>query len=315
MKRRLFCFVFAALFALPLAVRAQDGAPAGDIVKLNEEGIAAYQAGRFEEAATKFRQAYAIQPENTLKKNEAVAWFKAGRCEEALTAGREFLALPEIDELSQVEARAVVLQCDLQLARAATDAGQLDKAEQHVASARMNQPDPQAVEQLAKLETEIAAKREAEEAAKAQAAADAEARRNAKAAAAAAAADDDRSGSTSTLGLGLTAGGGAILVGTVVYHAALLFSTAPKFRDVAAAGADRAQYDRLGKKLETANWLIPTLYAVGAVTTGVGVWLWLQPGGEGGAPATASVGGHGDPPHQLHFLRVRELGINVGWRF
>lgn len=306
MKRRLICFVFVALMAIPAIAGAQDAPPAdappaGDIVKLNEDGIAAFQAGNFEEAATKFRQAYEIQPENTLKKNEAVAWFKAGNCENALRAGREFLALADVDELSQTEARAVTLQCDLQLARTAVDAGDLDKAEQHTASARINQPDPQAVKQLDQLDADIAAKRKIEEEARQKALADAEARRKAEQAAAA----NDGGGSSSALGLGLMSGGGALLVGTLVYHVVMLASVAPKFRDVAAAGDDRARYDDLGKKLETANWLVPTLYAVGAVTTGVGVWFWMQSSAETDAAAAATASPR----------RAREFGVSVGWRF
>lgn len=293
MKTLLLGLLVAMLLA-PANLFAQDTPPQGDIVKLNEEGIAAFQAGNFEEAATKFQQAYELQPENTLKKNEAVAWFKANKCEQAVTAGNQFLALEGTDELSQTEARAVVAKCDVQLAQAALDANRLDEAERRLNEAKAAQPDPETQAKIAELEPKLAAKKQEAEA-RQKAIAEAEARRKAEEAAAA-----EPSGSTQTLGLALTAAGGALVVGALVYHFAMLLGTAPKFRDVAAAGEDRAEYDRLGKKLETARWLAPTIGLVGAATAGVGVWLWMR--GDESAPATAG-------------FKPSEVGVVLSWRF
>ena len=302
MKRQLFLTYISLLLAastLSSAAHAQDAPVGGDIVKLNEEGIAAFQAGNFEEAATKFQQAYALEPENTLKKNEAVAWFKAGKCGEAVTAANQFLGLEGIDELSATEARAVVVKCDVQLAGAALDAGRVDEAERRLAEAKANQPDEEMQKQIAELESRVAAKKQETEEARQKALAAAQARLQAEAQAA----EQQDAGSTTTLGLALTAAGGAVFLGAVVYHLVMLAGVAPKFRDVAAAGTDRAEYDRLGKRLETARWLAPTLGVVGLATAGVGVWLWMG-GGESESTTPAASG-----------WAPMEFGFVLGGRF
>lgn len=289
-SRALGVFVVVLLTSLSGAAFAQD------IVKLNEEGISAFSEGRFEEAAQKFSQAYAIKPEPPLKKNEALAWFKADKCTEALGAAKEYLALGVDDELSTREARTVAVRCYIKQAQTEIAAGNLDQTTATLADARTYSPMPEDEQILAALEGQVQAQRDAAEADRQAAIAQAEARRAQEA-------EQQRRDRAKTLGLGVAAGGGAIVLGTLIYHIALATGTASKFKDAAANG-DRAQYDKLGKRLETGNWLVPTLYAVGLAAGGVGGYLWWS----ASAHETA-------PPQTARILGLDTVGFTASWRF
>jgi tetratricopeptide (TPR) repeat protein len=273
---------------------------AQDVVQLNEQGITAFAEGRFEEAAQKFHQAYDKAPEPGAKKNEALAWFKAGKCSEALAAAKEYLALNVPDELSTKEAQTVAARCYIQRAEGEFASGNLVGTEAALADAKANNPAPEEVAKITKIEGDVAAKRKAEDAEKT------------RVAAAAAAAEEERKqqeardaqSGNQMVGLGIAAGGGAIVLGTLVYHLSMALGTAPKFKDAAFEG-DRAQYDKLGKKLETANWLIPTLYGVGLATVGVGGYFWW------------SAGGMESDSQQAAFLPrgVESAGVTLTWSF
>lgn len=258
---------------------------ADDIVKLNEDGITAFQAGQFEEAASKFQQAYEIKPEPPLKKNEALAWFKAGECGRALSAAGEYLALGVEDDRSQQEAQTVVVRCHLQRAEAALAAGELADAEAALADARAHEPGDEDVASISGMEKEIASRRAAEQQVRqdAIAAAQQDEQREAR---------EQSRRKKRSMGLGIASAGGAIVLGTLIYHVALATGTSAKFRDAAQAG-DRAEYDRLGQKLETANWLVPALYGVGLATAGVGGYIWwsASPADQNTTPAEGWAGG------------------------
>jgi tetratricopeptide (TPR) repeat protein len=278
-------FILLAGFASP--------AFAQDIVELNEKGIAAFQEGRFADAASFFQQAYGVEAQPPLKKNEAAAWFKAGKCPEAINAAKQYLALDTGVEISVKETRAILVDCNVQLAKTATDEGALEAAEGHLTEAEAHQPDAEAAAKIAAARTAIAEKKEEQRLAREKALAEAEAKREAEQKAA-------RRARMRTVGLGVAGGGAAILLGTLVYHSAMAFGTAPRFKDTAAAGEDRATYDRLGRRLETANWLIPTLYGVGLAAGGAGAYLWWSNGALGSErPQAAS----------------REVGVQIVWRY
>lgn len=282
--------MFVALCA-PTVVAAQD------IVELNEQGIEAFKAGRFDEAAQKFNEAYAIKPEPPLKKNEALAWFKAGQCDQALTAANEYLGLGVDDELSSKEAQTVVVRCQIQKAEAMLAAGDADGAEAALAPAKAGAPTEADQQEIARVEASIQAKRDADEQARQAMIAAAEAEKAAQAA-------EEKREQRQLVGLGVASAGGAIVLGTLIYHIALATGTSKKFQDAAARG-DQAEYDRLGKKLETGNWLVPTLYGVGLATSGVGVYLWWSARAEEPAPAAT----------QPAAVGLESLGITATVRF
>ncbi len=295
--RRAFAIATVCVTLLATSAAWAQESPSPEVVKLNEEGIAAFQSGDFATAAQKFHDAYELEPQDTLKKNEAVAWFKSGNCEKASVAAGEYLMMPGNDELSRAEASAVATTCDIQLAEAALAAGSLDEADRRVKAAAGREPTDEDKVKIANIEQQVAAKRKEIADAEAKAAADEKAR--AEAASRAAAEAEAQSNQSQTLGTILVGTGGGIILTGLVYHAVMAFGVAPKFRDAAEAGTDRDSYDSMGKKLETANWLVPTLYAVGAATAGVGVYFWMRGGESDSAAATAG----------------REAGVTVTWRF
>lgn len=284
----------ALLFACCILVSST--AFAQDIVKLNQEGIEAFTEGRFADAAQKFNEAYSITPEAPLKKNEAVAWFKAERCSEALAAAKEYLALGVENELSTREAQTVVVQCYVKRAETELAAGNRDAAKSALTDARASNPTEEDGQAIAKLESDIATQVAAENEtrrAEMEAAEAEEARR----------AQVEKRKSMSRVGLGVAGGGAAIVLGTLIYHITLATGTSSKFKDASAAG-DRETYDKLGKKLETGNWLVPTLYAVGLATTGAGVYLWWSYGDrETDTTAAQALGG------------FETIGATASWKF
>lgn len=297
MKRHLLSILIAlAVMVVGTSAFAQED----DIVTLNEEGITAFTEGRFEEAATKFRKAYELKPEQTLKKNEALAWFKANKCTEALRATSEYMALQPTDELSVNEAKAVIVKCNIQKAQESLAAKNHEEAEAFLVKAEASGPGDEDKQAIASARAEIQVERDRVAQEKALAAKRAEEQRQREAAM-------ERTSSKKTLGLVLASAGGAIIVGTLVYHLSMALGTAPKFKDNAAAGDDLAEYDKLGKRLETANWLIPTLYAVGLGTAGVGGFFWMSSQGMESDPSTALGPGKQD--------RETTVGVTVTWRF
>lgn len=279
--------------AVLLCLACSVPAFAQDIVELNEKGITAFQEGRFAEAAGFFQKAYANEAQPPLKKNEAVAWFKAGKCPEAMTAAKQYLALETGVELSVKETQAVMVDCNLKMAQAALKEDGFDKAEKHLDAADSYTPDEDAELEIASTRASIAQRKTEIKEEREKAKAEAEAKREAEERA-------SRRGTMRNVGLGVAGGGAAIILGTLVYHSVMAFGVAPKFKDTAAAGDDRAEYDRLGKRLETANWLIPTFYALGLAAGGVGAYLWWSNGAlESNPQQTAN----------------REVGVQVVWRF
>ena len=292
-RRILGCFLFV-VFMTPAIGWAQS------VNELNQAGVEAFSTGNFEEAAQKFQAAYAIEPTPSVKKNEALAWFKAQKCVQARQAASEYLALPQTEELSVKESQTIIVRCTILDAESKIAAGGLDEASALLTDAKSKNPSEEDTAKIAELEGQIAQKKsELAEQEKARQAADAEAARK-RAAAQQAQQDEQKDRRMRMVGLSIASTGAAILVGTLVYHLALATGTSSKFKDAAETG-DRATYDKLGKRLETGNWLAPVLYTVGAATAGVGGFLWYRAGGMSG-------GGAENP-------KATEAGVSLTFRF
>lgn len=241
-----------------------------NVKKLNEEGIAAFEAGRFEEAAQKFQDAWKIDPDPTLRKNESIAWFKANRCNEASTAGTSYLDSGTVDAGTRVEIHAVLANCRVSYAREAMGAKDFALAEKFIDEAEVL-----ALSDAPK-ETIRVAREDLNKAREADAAAAAEAQQKAALEAAAKTPPPAVDSGAPVLPWVITGAGAAILASAAVYHVIAATSMASEYEDVAAAGDDRARYDELASSLDTARWLVPTLYAIGAATTGVGVYFLME---------------------------------------
>lgn len=151
----------AALHSDAAAAQGNDGTRAKtgnaeEMSRLNEEGFAEFRAGRYEAAADLFRQAYEAMPDPGLQKNEAVAWFKAGQCDRAMPVANAFLISPHPSAADRLEARSIVANCRVEMARAAIDAGNFTIAETLLADAESLQPDSYAVDQIAIARVQLA---------------------------------------------------------------------------------------------------------------------------------------------------------------
>lgn len=248
----MLCFG-AAMLAAPSAFAD----PATDRMNaLNEEGFREFKAGRYATAALRFQEAYEASPDPNLRKNEAIAWFKAGRCDEAIPAANAFLIAGSANEADALEARSIVANCKVEMARDAIRAHSWSLAGQLLNEAESLQPDQYASDQIALARVDLAQRRQVEER------------------------------GPSVLGWVFVGTGAAIIGGTFVYWAL----TIP---DRAAVPTDPG-FDRSMKRARTSRWLVPTAFAVGGALTGTGIYLVLRPGsgdgGGGSSPATAALG-------------------------
>jgi tetratricopeptide (TPR) repeat protein len=259
---------FAVVCLLSTSAFAQSKKP--DVKKLNEEGIAAFEAGRFEEAAQKFQDAWKLDPDPTLRKNEAIAWYKANRCNEASAAGTSYLDSSAVDKETRIEIHAVLANCRVSYAREAMGAKDFVLAEKFIDEAEVLALSDPPKETIRVAREDLAKAREAE------AQALAEAQQKAALEAAAKTPPPEVESSSPVLPWAITGAGAAILASAAVYHVIAATSMASEYEDVAAAGEDRARYDELASSLDTARWLVPTLYAIGAATTGVGVYFLME---------------------------------------
>lgn len=224
--------------------------------QLNEQGFMEFQAGRYAAAAQSFRDAYAEVPDPNLRKNEAVAWFKAGRCQEAVPAANAFLIAASGSQEDAVEARSIVANCKVEMARSAIAAGSLSLAERLLVEAESLEPDQYARDQIGLAHVELATARQQD------------------------------GGGPSLLGWALVGTGAAIIGGTIVYW----LLTIPDRRDSNELPITHPNFDRVNRRARTSRWLVPAALAAGTALTGLGVYLVLTPRRSTADDATAHLG-------------------------
>jgi tetratricopeptide (TPR) repeat protein len=113
--RRLALAVALAL-SVPAAARAEEAPPSADVRALDlfDKSEAAYQKGRFAEAALYLREAYALKPEPVLLYNLARAYEGMGDLEHAAKAYQDFLAAePNAKDRGSIEVRIATLKKQL----------------------------------------------------------------------------------------------------------------------------------------------------------------------------------------------------------
>ena len=223
--------------------------------RLNEEGFREFQAGRFAVAAARFRQAYEAFPEPNLRKNEAIAWFKAGQCDEAIPAANAFLIAPDTSEPDRLEARSIVANCKVEMAREATSAESWGLAERLLDEAESLEPDQYARDQIAMARVDLAAQRQAEPS------------------------------KTSPVGWVLVGTGAAVVGGSVAYW----LLTIPDRKESNTISPSDPDYDTVVARAKTSRWLVPVGLASGAAMTGIGIYLVVG-GNSSGKPTDATAG-------------------------
>lgn len=245
------------------------------MLALNEAGFAAFAEGDFVEAATKFEEGYAWVPDPILQKNAAIAWFKADRCQKASQAAMSFLLADEMSAKDRTEARSVLGHCRLAQAERALDEDHVGRAEAILTEVAHLQTDERVDERLAALRMRLVDARVGTSAASKR----------------------ERTGWI------LAGVGAAVLVGNVGYHLATSHQR-DQLDDMRASGEFPARQRQLQDQVDTADWLVPTLYGVGALTTGSGLWLALS-----AEPAAGASVKRQEPAA----LRAPAPAIQVGW--
>lgn len=250
------------------------------VKQLNDEGITAFEAGDFELAAKKFFEAWNIDQDPTLRKNEAIAWFKANKCKEASEAGASYLDSGAADEETRSEMKAILANCRVAYAREAADVRDFNLAEKFLVEAEgfAETAVPKENIQLARLD--IARIKDEH---------DKEIRQQALLNEAKVKSESESESEMNWPAI-VTGTGAVILTSAIVYHIVAATYYASEYEDSAKQGTDRPRYDELASSLDTARWLVPTLYALGATTTGVGVWfLYNDSADTSAAPSSGGV--------------------------
>ncbi len=277
-------FAIAMLFSV--SVWAQT-----TVRELNAQGLEAFAAGRYEQAAELFGRAYALEPQSEPLKNQAVAWYKANRCSNAVESSHMFLMRSDITSDERREIESLLGACKVKLAREAMEAGSFDLADRFLDDVDAMNPDPVLRDRAALVRVEVAKRRKAADV-PAVTALDGIDSGEPEETTDPAPAEEPRAGGTTkapprpssldniepvedsqTRGWPLVGIGSAILAGGIAYHVVVKVLVEPDFVETAAAGEDRARYDRLDRSLRTANILVPVLYGLGGAVAGTGIIL------------------------------------------
>ncbi|MFW6058385.1 MAG: hypothetical protein ACOC9W_05975 [Persicimonas sp.] len=222
--------------------------PEERMLELNEEGFSAFAEGDFEAAARKFEQAHGFVPDPNLRKNAAIAWFKADDCERASRQAVFFLLADEMTIKDRVEARSVLGHCRLEVAEEALEQGDEDRAAEiadYVAALetdeRVNERRQTIDRRLGRAETRPPPTR----------------------------------AHIARTEWAVVGAGVAILAGSALYHV-LSARQEDTLDALERTGSHAARQRQLQDNVDTAGWLVPSLYGVGAITTGTGLWLALS---------------------------------------
>ena len=239
---------------------AQEETPQERMHTLNEKGFGAFRAGDHASAARYFRQAHDIYPDPNLLKNESIAWFKAGDCDRAKRAAADFLVADNTASQDRDDARQLIATCSLREVRSAYIAQDYARANMLMGVVREQDLDDEGKREQRELRTKIdeALARQARVASTEPDAAPPGARRDA-------------------LGKVLLGTGGALLLGGILYHS-VAWQSGRELKEISASGGSAVRYNVLARRLDRARVVVPTLYALGAASTGVGAYLvWSVP--------------------------------------
>ena len=261
-------FVVLALALLPMEAFAQE-APSeeatAEMNRLNEEGFIEFRAGRYLEAAQRFRKAHEAVADPYLRKNEAVAWFKAGRCDEANTAANAFLIASDTSEDDRREARSIIANCRVEMAREAFSTRNWALAETLLDEAESLEPDQYALDQIAIARVELAELRKRPPGAQ-----------------------PGGAGAARTAGWIMVGTGAAVLVGTMIYW----LTTIDDRKDSNELPMDDPNYESARSRANTSRWLVPVGLVAGAALGGLGVYFVVSGGSAGKSAPTVTANLH-----------------------
>jgi tetratricopeptide (TPR) repeat protein len=274
--------VAATIFSLAAAADAQQPEGEATAFELNDQGIVAFQEGRFEDAARAFAEAYVLNQDEALRKNEALAWFKAGKCDPAVAAANKFLLVDGILDSDRTDVSAVISNCKVEFARTALAAGDLELAESLLSQAEEAVPDPVVRDRIAGVRVDIATER-SRRADEASAAAENTSRPTTSA--------DARLDPPAPGWALYTFIGGLTTVGATFAYHMIALGWQRTFLDMAQDGGDADKFDSLRKRVHTARVLVPVFYTLGVGAAATGAWFTFiaEPPAERGSAPTVGI--------------------------
>lgn len=254
----------AVTFSLHAAVAFAQDADA-----LNEQGIEAFAAGRYEEAAQSFAAAFDADADPIFRKSEAVAWFKAGQCEPAVEAANAFLLEWRGAPAETDEAASVVANCKVEFAEEAMEAKSFELAERMLDEAAQTARDTYTTDRISHARIALARLRREQTEASTKTGESAVAEKIAPPPPVVADAGPPVGGVVSL------ATGGALIAAGAIWHIVSLTQTVPRL-EAEADGGDRDRHARLSQRVDVARVLVPTLYGLGFATAGLGLWFFID---------------------------------------
>ncbi len=300
MPSRIVAVVIALVtLGMPLVATADENPGDEDdyeaMLDLSNAAADAVADGQFAIGAVKFRQAYERYADPILLNNEMIAWYRGDDCNNALRPADRFLELErteEIDPQDRENVRTVLVECHLRLAEQALQRDDLVLATYHLDTLSPIERDDEKQEQYDELRARLD-QREPEDEADDVASAPAQ-----------------TPTTTNHLGWGQIAGGIALAgIGLSMHTVALnrqselrRLADDAETHDGAAALFEDRRSEWAGFQ-NTARWMVPTFYVLGAAAIGSGAYfLWQDPLGD-------------DPVAVSPDVSLRRVGVSVSGRF
>ncbi len=260
MCARLRPLIICLLVLLPASATAADDDAYDQMIELSTEAAQAVERGDHRIGAAQFRLAYEIYPDPILLNNELVAWFHAGDCNNALTAAEAVLASDELDDDDKINARAVDIDCHLQLAEEAIDDEQPGLATDHLnhlADRDLDADDRQRYDNLRVHAASIAPH-----------SADPQDTPSSL---------DDHHASSSNRGAWLQIVGGVAVAGLGFGLHTVALERQAYLQDLADTPGQQDLFEAQRNEWESsqsrARWAVPALYGVGALAVGSGIYF------------------------------------------
>ncbi len=246
------------VFSFPLFLGAQQGPAYQEMLRLSDDATEAVLDGELELGAITFRKAYTAYPDPILLKNEMIAWFRADDCRAALAPAHAFLQTEDAAPQDREDVRTVQVECHLRLADESLAKDQPLLANYHLdvlESLELRDDEPQRLDALRR---RLPAPQDSH---------------TARTAGPGAGADT----SPLKVWLPIVAGVGLLGAGSTVHFVALdrqaqLDQFANSDRTTDAILLHRRQEDWRDFQ-NRARWLVPTLYALGVASIGVGTFF------------------------------------------
>lgn len=276
MPRHMFASLLSMLalvVALPVTSAADESPDDSDddeayqeMLDLSNAAADAVAADNFEIGAVKFRQAYDSYADPVLLNNEMIAWYRADDCRNALVPARAYLEQydQEGDDVSPDDRRnieTVMIDCHLELAEEALDDDNAVLANYHLDMLSDAEPEDDDRQRYDNLREDL------------------EQQADDQPVATAASTSPDTSSGWSDTHLGWTQiAGGIAAAGIGLSMHTVALSRQSHLRDLSEDDPDRFEtlQDDWSGYQNTARWVVPSLYLVGAAAIGSGTYFLLR---------------------------------------